>query len=205
MPWHGQNIRALISMLMSVIATSLVLGSCAKQFDMSDQLMTPLGQEWGVVIGSVLVQPEKGAAGKDAKGRDAAGTYEFDIVQSQPGDPYGESPYIERYHLDAKAGEERIFVSRLRSGEYLIKNFHESGVRGIGGDLNLAFASMAGEVRYIGRVLVEIPRRISSGKGYRFVVENAREPTLAQVSKQHTGLTTDAVNVPMQARGDIAP
>lgn len=71
---------------------------------------------------------------------------------------------------------------------------------GLGGELELTFASMAGEIRYIGRVLVEIPQRVSRGKGYRFMVENAREPTLARVSQQDADLTKDVVNEPMQAR-----
>lgn len=179
--------------------------SCIKSLDMSDENITPPGTEWGVVIGSVLVQPERGASGQDIAGREVVPEYEFDIVQIQPGDPTGETPYAERYRLDAKAGEERIFISRLRSGQYLFKNFHQARVRGIGGDLNLIFASMAGEVRYIGRVLVEIPQRVSTGKGYRFTVQNAREPTLAQVSEQHADLMKDAVNVPMQAGGEVAP
>jgi hypothetical protein len=182
--------------------------SCIRSLDMSgEQLTRPEteGTEWGVVIGSVLVQPEKGASDKDVAGREVMGEYEFDIVQIQPGDPYGDTPYAERYRLDAKAGEERIFISRLRTGQYLFKNFHEARVRGIGGDLNLTFASMAGEVRYIGRILVEIPQRITVGKGYRFTVQNAREPTLAQVSEQHADLTKEAVNVPMRASGDVAP
>jgi hypothetical protein len=66
--------------------------------------------------------------------------------------------------------------------------------------LDLTFASMAGEIRYIGRVLVEIPQPIAKGKGYRFTIENAHEPTLAQVSHQHADLTKDVVDVPMQAR-----
>lgn len=181
------------------------LVSCIKSLDMSDEHITQPTTEWGVVIGSVLVQPERGASGKDVAGREVVPEYEFDIVQIQPGDPTGETPYAERYRLEAKAGEERIFISRLRTGQYLFKNFHEARVRGIGGDLNLIFASMAGEVRYIGRVLVEIPQRVSAGKGYRFTVQNAREPTLAQMSEQHAELTKDAVNVPMQAGGEVAP
>ena len=107
---------------------------------------------------------------------------------------------MEKYRLDAKAGEERIFISRLRSGQYLIRSFHEEGVTGLGGELDLVYSSMAGEIHYIGRVLVEIPQRVSRGKGYRFTVENAREPTLAQVSQQHVDLTKDVVDEPMQAR-----
>lgn len=189
----------------AAIGIPMSLLACSTSFDMSSERLTPLGLEWGVVIGSVLVKPVK-AAGEDDMRRDAADvTYEFDIVQSPPGDPDGESPYAERYHLEAKAGEERIFVSRIRSGRYLVKTFSQTRFTGIGGDLDLMFESMAGEVRYVGRVVVEIPQRVSRGKGYRFTIENARESTLRQVSHDHPDLAQQAVDVPMQARARPEP
>ena len=202
------TLRQATASAMSFVALLFGLASCATPFDMSAQRITPPGPEWGLVVGSVLVQPEKAVSGQDVTGHDASGfssSYEFDIVRIQPGDPNGEGPYTERYRLDAKAGEERIFISRLRSGQFIIRSFQEEGMTGLGGELELVFTSRAGEVRYIGRVLVEIPRRISKGKGYRFTVENARESTLTQVSLQHADLTTDVVDVPMQARERPAP
>ncbi len=193
--------RKKLSMVMS-IALSLV--ACAKSFDMSGERLTPLGPEWGVVIGSVLVKPAK-LADESTKSRAATDmTYEFDIVQSQPGDPEGETPYAERYHLQAKAGEERMFISRLRTGRYLVKSFASEGIAGTGGDLDLIFDSMAGEVRYIGRLLVEVPQRVLRGKEYRFTVENAREGTLKHISDRHAGLATQAVDAPMRSRESSA-
>ncbi len=195
------SVRRATAIAMTSVAVLFGSASCTTSFDMSGERITPPGPEWGVVIGSVLVQLEKVASGKNATGRDVSGSsYEFDIVRIQPGDPNGEGPYVEQYRLDAKPEEERIFISRLRSGQYLIRSFHEGGVTGLGGELDLVFASMAGEIRYTGRVLVEIPQRVSRGKGYRFTVENAREPTLAQVSQRHADLTKAVVDEPMQAR-----
>ena len=186
------SVRRATAIAVTSVAVLFGLASCTTPFDMSRERITPLGPEWGLVIGSVLVQPEKVASDKNDIGRDVSGSsYEFDIVRIQPGDPNGEGPYVEQYRLDAKAGEERILISRLRSGQYLLRSFHEKGVTGLGGELDLVFASMAGEIRYIGRVLVEIPQRVSKGKGYRFTIENAREPTLAEVSHQHADLTKD--------------
>ena len=193
---------------MTSVALLFGLASCTTPLDMSGERLTPPGPEWGLVIGSVLVRPQKGVSGRDVTGQDASGSgssYEFNIVRIQPGDPKGEGPYVERYRLNAKAGEERIFISRLRSGQFLMKSFQEEGLTGLGGEMDLVFTCMAGEIRYIGRVLVEIPERISKGKGYRFTVENARAPTLAQVSRQHADLTKDVVDVPMQARQQPAP
>ena len=189
---HGKK----LSMVMSI---TLSLAACAKSFDMSGERLTPLGPEWGIVIGSVLVKPAK-LDDKSRKSDVDMTTYEFDIVQSQPGDPEGETPYAERYHLQAKAGEERMFISRLRTGRYLVKNFAKEGIAGTGGDLDLIFDSMAGEVRYVGRLLVEVPQRVSRGKEYRFTVENAREGTLSQISDRHRELATQAVDAPMRSR-----
>ena len=195
--WSQRN---KLSIVMSI---ALSLGACAKSFDMSGERLTPLGPEWGVVIGSVLVKPAK-LADKSTKADANMTTYEFDIVQSQPGDPEGETPYAERYHLQAKVGEERMFISRLRTGRYLVKSFAKEGITGTGGDLDLIFDNMAGEVRYIGRLLVEVPQRVSRGKEYRFTVENAREETLRQISDRHAELATQAADAPMRSRESSA-
>lgn len=173
---------------------------------MSGERISPPGPEWGVVIGSVLVQPDPIVPGTTSPGRDTAGAaYDFDIVQIQPADPNGETPYAQQYRLDAKAGEERMFVARLRPGQYLIRRFHQAAVAGVGGELDLVFDAAPGAIRYIGRVRVEIPRRVSSGKDYRFTVENAREATLARMSLQHGELTEAVVDGPMHARLPVAP
>src|SRR5689334_17661927 len=138
------------------LVLALLLAACAKSFDMSDERLSPLGPEWGIVIGSVLVKPVK-LAGESSKSGDAPDTtYDFDIVQSQPGDPEGETPYAERYRLQSKAGEERVFISRLRTGRYMMRSFAQDRMAGKGGDLGIVFDSMAGEVRYVGRLLVEV-------------------------------------------------
>ena len=186
---------------------TLSVAACAKSFDfdMAGEQLTPLGPEWGIVVGSVLVKPVK-HADESGRSRDAADvTYEFDIVQSQPGDPEGESPYAERYRLESKAGEERVFVSRLRTGRYMIRSFAQDRIAGKGGDLGLVFESMAGEVRYVGRLLVEVPQRVSRGKEYRYTVENAREAALTKIAGPQPELAKRAVDAPMRSLEQQAP
>jgi hypothetical protein len=190
----------LMTMMMLPLLTASTVVSCAASLDMSDERIASPGPEWGVVMGSVLVRPERSAP-KSAATDDRFAAYEFEVVQIQPGDPNGERAYADRYELEAVAGQERHFLSRLRPGQYLIKNFHRSGVTGTGGDLNLLFESRPGEVRYVGRVLVELPQRLSSGNEYRFAVEDGREGTLERFSK-HGDLTNQAVTVPMSIRRD---
>jgi hypothetical protein len=191
---HRRTTWMAISIVLSLVA-------CAKSFDMSAERLTPLGSESGIVIGSVLVK----AADDNPKSGDAADmTYQFDIVQSLPGSPDG-SPNAKRYRLEARAGEERTFVSSLREGPYLFKSFAQERIVGVGGDLGLVFESRAGEIRYIGRLVVEVPQRVSRGKEYRFTVENARASTLTQISVRHPELAKQAVDAPMRTRERLAP
>jgi hypothetical protein len=191
---------------MPLLATLFALTSCATQFDMSGERIARPGPEWGVVIGSVVVQPETLSSEKPAAAREASSaSYAFDIAQIQLSDPDGTGAYVKQYRINTKAGEERTFISRLPPGQYLIRNFQEEGMIGLAGELDLVFTVAPGEIRYIGRVHVVIPRRTSSGKGYRFAVENAREATLALVSKQHPELTSAVVDGPLKLRQDPVP
>jgi len=189
---NRQATQTVIARVVSVVAGLAVLNACATSFDMTGERIALPGPEWGVVIGSVLVQPEEGAVARD--------TYEFEMVQIQPGDPDGVRPYAQEYHLTAKSGEERVFVSRLRPGHYLIRSFRKTSIAGLGGDLGLIFSAEPGEVRYVGRVHVEVPRRLSKGKDYRFSVDNVRAETLTEVARQYPELAQAAVDGPVKAR-----
>jgi hypothetical protein len=191
---------------MPLLAALFALTSCATQFDMSGERIARPGPEWGVVIGSVVVQPERLPSDKSAAGREtSSAAYEFDIAQIRLNDPDGTDPYAKQYRFNTKAGEERTFISRLPPGQYLIRNFQEEGMVGLAGELDLVFTVAPGEIRYLGRVHVMIPRRTSSGKGYRFAVENARDATLALVSKEHPELTSTVVDGPLKLRQDPVP
>ena len=193
---------------MPLLAAVLALTSCATQFDMSGQHIERPGIEQGVVIGSVLVQSEVPSSDKPkpTTGEDTSGkSYEFSIAQTQLSDPDGTGAYVKQYRLTAKTGEERTFISRLPPGQYLIRDFREEGMVSLGGELDLVFTVAPGEIRYIGRLRVVIPRRTASGKGYRFAIENAREATLALVSKEHPELMSAVVNDPLLVRQDSAP
>lgn len=191
--------RAIQLAICSVVA---LLTSCSKPLDMSGESITPPGPEWGVVIGSILVQRDKVASDESIyPGREPSeAMYEFDIVPIQPGDPEGTGPYVEKYRLDAKLGEERTFVSRLRSGRYLVRSFRDEHATGLGGELNIVFSSMGGEIRYIGRLVVEMPQDVAKGKRYRYRVENAHKFAMAQISSQHAMLTEHVVDALMERR-----
>jgi len=156
------------------------------------------------VIGSVLVQAERDPPNSwfnSLFGRKAAGfTYDFEIVRVDTNDPKGARPYADRYGLDAEPGVERIFVARLPVGNYLIKTFHHEGLSAMGGDLGVIFSVAPDATRYIGRLLIDVPRRVTMGSPFTYIVQDARKPTFAAVHKQYPDLGLHAVNAPMQVR-----
>ncbi len=182
----------------------LVLGACAKSLDMSGEQIPMPGPDEGIVVGSLLVQAEQQPPDSWVNrwfGRKAAGfTYEFEIVRIQTTDSKGEEPYTERYELDAKPGEERTFIARLKAGDYLIKGFYHEGLSAMGGRLGVMFSVAPGTTRYIGRLLVEVPRTVTMGTGFTYRVEDARETTLIAIQKQHPEVTRRVVDSPMYKR-----
>lgn len=196
--------RAVPSWAVGILAMVALAGCTTPSLDMSDRSIQPPGPDGGVVIGSVLVQAEKDPPDtwfNKLFGRKAAGfTCDFEIVSVNTNDPKGERSYEQRYELDAKPGEERIFVARLPTGSYLIKTFRHEGLSVMGGNLGLIFSVAPDTTRYVGRLLLEIPRRVTMGTVYTYKVEDAREATLAAVRKQHPDLTRYAVSAPMQTR-----
>lgn len=134
-------------------------------------------------------------------GRKAAGfVYDFEIVKIDGHDPEWVHQYADRYELDAKPGEERIFVARLPIGTYLFKAFRHEGLSAMGRDLGLTFSVAPDATRYIGRLFLEVPRRVTMGVLFTYTVQDARDAALAAVHKQHPDVGQQAVNAPMQAR-----
>lgn len=156
------------------------------------------------MIGSVLVRADQEAPSSWFNrlfGRKAAGfTYQFEILRVQATDPKGTRHYLARYELDAKPGEERIFVARLPVGTYLFKTFHHEGLSAMGGDMGVNFSVAPETTAYIGRLVLELPRRVAMGTSYSYQVQDARTTTLAVVQNQYPHLRQQVVNAPMQTR-----
>lgn len=194
----------LFGRVVCLVALLALAGCATPSLDMSGGRIEPAGPDGGVVIGSVLVQAEQEPPNSWFNrlfGRKAAGfVYDFEIVKIDGHDPEGVHPYADRYELDAKPGEERIFVARLPIGTYLFKTFRHEGLSAMGGDLGLTFSVAPDTTRYIGRLFLEVPRRVTMGVPFTYTVQDARDATLAAVRKQHPDVGQQAVNAPMQAR-----
>ena len=190
---------ALWSRRFVLAACLLVSTSCAKSLDMSGDRIAVPGNAWGVVVGSVKIEPEKPERPSTIQPL-ANETFILNVVQIQPGDPEGLSPYADTYELTTKADEHKLFVSRLRPGRYLIRSFQASGYMGLGGDINAVFTVEPGAVRYIGRLHIMIPRHLSHDRPYRFTLENAQQADVAKLTEGHPDLASTMHEASMELR-----
>jgi len=182
-----------------LVACLLVSTSCAKTLDMSGDRIAVPGIEWGVVVGSVEIEPEKPERPSNIQPL-ANETFILNVVQIQPGDPEGIRPYADTYELTAKAGEDKLFVSRLRPGRYLIRSFQASGFMGLGGDIKAVFTVEPAAVRYIGRLHIVVPRYLSHDRPYRFTLENAQQADVAKLTERHPDLANVVHEALMELR-----
>ena len=182
-----------------LVACLLVATSCAKSLDMSGDHIAVPGIDYGVVVGSVVVDPEKPETSSNLQPL-ANETFILDVVQIQPGDPDGLSPYANTYELTTNAGEDTLFVSRLRPGRYLIRSFQSSGFVGLGGDIKAVFTVEPGEVRYIGRLHILVPRYLSHDRPYRFTLESTQQADVAKLATSHPDLANTVRDALMELR-----
>lgn len=179
-------------------------GCSTPSLDMSEERIDPAGPDGGVVIGSLLVQAEQEPSGSWFSrmfGRRAAGfTYDFEIVRAGTADQTHTSAYADRYELDAKPKEEQLFVARLPVGSCLFKSFRHEGLSAMGGELEVTFSVAPDTTQYIGRLVLDVPQRVTLGSPFTYRIENGRDATLAAVRKRHPDLGADVVNAPMQAK-----
>lgn len=192
--------------LIASLASMLALAGCfsTPTLDMGEGRIEPAGVDGGIVIGSVLVQAEQEPPDSwfnRMLGRKAAGfVYEFEIIRTDMNDLKRSDPYKDRYVLAVKPGEEQIFVARLPVGRYTFKSFRHEGLSAMGGDLGLTFSVAPETTSYVGRLLLEVPRRVSLGVPFTYRVEDAREVTLKAVRKRQHDIADRIVDTPMQAR-----
>lgn len=190
--------------VVTLVGIFVLAAGCATtpSLDMSDGPIEPPGQDIGIVIGSVLVQTDQEPPdfwfdkmfGRTTKGFD----YDFEIIravgpQPQPSDE-------ERYRLEVKPAEERIFVARLPFGRYVINGFRYKGITILAGELRLNFVVAPRTTLYIGRLILDVPRRATLGTPYTVEIQNAREATIGALQTQHPGLGRDALDALIQDR-----
>lgn len=64
----------------------------------------------------------------------------------------------------------------------------------------MKFTVEPGRTQYLGRLILDVPRRVSFGTPYTFRIANARDTATAALRQRYPGLAEEVVDSPMQTR-----
>ena len=165
--------------------------ACASSLDMSTERIAAPAPNGGLVIGSVLVRSTQETSAGGRATTEQATMYEFDVVQTQPRDPNGESPYVPVTSWKPEPAGTPI-PRPASPGQYLMKRFYRTGLSGTGETLNLVFESQSGRVVYGLKACSLVPAQLTKEKNIAFPCRTPTRP-LSHNSPQHSHPTQQAV------------
>jgi hypothetical protein len=88
----------------------------------------------------------------------------------------------------------------MEAGEYRFSKLSQHGFSTFTADMNINFRVQPGKNVYVGRLIVEFPPGLLTvGRGFRTVVEDARDSTL-ETARQKSGLSLGDVITDLMAR-----
>jgi hypothetical protein len=100
----------------------------------------------------------------------------LDLERPVPSEP---NIFARRYFIEAKAGEEKVFALRLPPGSYYFRQLsHTDLSRGGVAALGTAFSVAGNETAYVGRLVIELPARMTLLDRFVIRVENAQQETV---------------------------
>jgi hypothetical protein len=172
-----------------------LLSGCASLTSSKEELQS-LGDDEGIVVGSVLLTAAPGDASESGfafLGGRKAGELEYSVAVSQA----AFNPLKPTYSLPAVPGKEEFFVKKLPAGSYRLDNIKPSGIlapTALTFPLGLAFTVRPRAVSYIGRLEVNFPDRIRAGSSFRFAVRDARQETIEKLKNDYPSIVPNAVS-----------
>lgn len=190
--------------LSSVYLTALaliLLSGCASTTSSKDDLHS-VGENEGIVVGSVLLNAEKGNPEESGlaflRGRKAGGM-EYSVSIGKPllflwkprrGSPRWTHALDSVHSVQAIPGKEEVFAIRLPAGSYNIGRLEAEGIvpliltRPVM-RLAIHFYVKPGKIIYIGKLVVNLPHRIGDGSEARFEILDAQQETIEELRGKH--------------------
>jgi hypothetical protein len=187
----------------SVYLTALVLillSGCASMSSSKEDLQS-VGENEGIVVGSVLLNAEKGNPEESGlaflTGR-KAGEMEYSVSIGKPllarmGRPRRMTwtQWLDAVHsVKAMPGKEEVFAIKLPAGSYNIGRLEADGI--VSTILHRPTMKMAihfyvkpGKTIYIGKLVVDLPHRIGDGSVARFEVLDAQQEAIEELKGKH--------------------
>jgi len=173
--------------------TLILLSGCASMTSSKEELQG-LGENEGIVVGSVLLTAAKGDAEESGwaflKGR-KAGELEYSVSISET----GFNPLKTTYSVPAIPGKEEVFIKKLPVGSYNMNELRPSGFLAPQLRLTLAinFNVKPRQTSYIGKLVVNFPDRITAGSPVRVEILDTQEETIEKLKGEHPSIVPNTV------------
>jgi len=171
----------------------ILLSGCASMTSTNEELQV-LGENEGIVIGSVLLSAPKVAADESGwaflRGR-KAGELKYSVSISRA----GFNPLTTTYSVPAIPGKEEVFIKKLPAGGYNMNELTPSGFLAPQLSLTLAvnFDVRPRQTSYIGKLVVNFPDRIAVGSPAHVEILDAQEETIEKLSGEHPTVVPNTV------------
>jgi len=180
------------SIHLTALALTLLSG-CASMTSSKEELQS-LGENEGIVVGSVLLS----AANVDAdesgwaflRGR-KAGELEYSVSISEA----VFNPFQTTYSVPAKPGKEEVFVKKLPVGSYNMNEITPSGFLApqLVLTLTINFNVKPRQTSYIGKLVVNFPDRIMMGSPAHVEILDAQEETVEKLRGEYPSIVPNMV------------
>jgi len=160
----------------------------------SKEELQGLGENEGIVVGSFVVNVEKGEENESEaaflKGR-KAGDFDYGVtiserLSSAVADAMAESlPFKTRYEFEVKPEQEFTFLKKLPAGTYQVRSISQLGFSNLSVALSVDFTVKPRQTTYIGRLAVQFPDRVTMLSQVTTKVTDAQEETINSLKKEH--------------------
>jgi len=160
----------------------------------SKEELQSLGENEGIVVGSVVLTAAKGDADESGwaflKGR-KPGEVEYSVSISES----GFNPFQTNYSVPAKPGKEEVYIKKLPAGSYNMNELRPSGFLAPQLILTLAinFNVKPRQTSYIGKLVVNFPDRITVGSPVHVDILDAQEETIEKLRGEYPSIVANTV------------
>jgi hypothetical protein len=168
-------------------------GFAASMVSSKEELQS-LGDNEGIVIGSFVINVEKGkedeSSGAFLEGR-KAGDFEYGVtITERQSSAVAEAiaasvPFRTSYGFEVKPEQEFTFLKKLPAGTYQIRNINQLGFSTLSTTLSMDFTVKPRQTTYIGRLAVQFPNRAMALSQVTTRVTDAQEETINSLRKEH--------------------
>lgn len=168
-------------------------GFAASMVSSKEELQS-LGDNEGIVIGSFVINVEKGkeneSGGAILEGRKAE-DFDYGVtITERQSSAVAEAiaaslPFRTSYEFEVKPEQEFTFLKKLPAGTYQIRNISQLGFSTLSTNLSMDFTVKPRQTTYIGRLAVQFPNRAMALSQVTTRVTDAQEETIRSLKKEH--------------------